>query len=495
MRIALVVTYGKLSSSEGSRIISALLKNAGHCVKSVFLTRVLPIRYEQQEIEQLHDILSNVDLVMVATYSAYVYRAIQVTQFVHQTYPGMKVIWGGPHCIAAPDLTLRHADGVCFAEGDEVIVDLVNKIESNSDYTDTPNMAFNENGTHVVNNVLPPFSDLDSLPYPDHNLNDHFLLDRELFQMTKKTYYENSRKDEFGRPRYYIMTSRGCPHKCSYCNNCLYLAMHGRNPMRYRSVDNFVGELENHLGRFDAFGRVIFGDDDFFIRPTDQIEDFAEKYRKRIGLPFMVTVSANTYKKEKMEALLDAGMIGIEMGIQSGSQRVLDEVFHRKVKVSKTKELLPQFELYQKTHELRCFLDFIIDNPYETRDDIIQTYQYLISTSLRASIRTFRLAFFPGTPLYDRAAKDGFIDPSSIDSLSDERPRSVFGESRGQVRYQQNYETFLVLLARFLHSRNLLRKIPRSVLQMLGSRLVTGVASIFPASFYGYLIERTPSLS
>lgn len=69
-----------------------------------------------------------------------------------------------------------------------------------------------------------------------------------------------------------------------------------------------------------------FADDDFFIRTLKDLEDFAEKYKCRIGLPFGVAVSPNTFSKEKMEILLDAGLKAIQTGVESGSQRVLDEV-------------------------------------------------------------------------------------------------------------------------------------------------------------------------
>lgn len=212
----------------------------------------------------------------------------------------MKVIWGGPHCISAPEFSLRYADGVCFAEGDKAIVDLADKMEAGADYLNTPNMAFNVGGSFKTNNVLPPFSDMDNLPY---------------------------------------------------------------YAIRY----------------FDFFQFVAFGDDDFLLRDRKQLEDFAGQYRKKVGLPFGICVSANTFRREKMEILLDAGLKLVQLGVQSGSQRVIDEIFDRKIKVTKTWEIVRQVEPFYKTHGLNLLLDFIIDNPYETRNDIIQTYRYLTS--------------------------------------------------------------------------------------------------------------------
>jgi radical SAM superfamily enzyme YgiQ (UPF0313 family) len=192
-----------------------------------------------------------------------------------------------------------------------------------------------------------------------------------------------------------------------------------------------------------------------------------------------VAISANTYSKEKMEILLDAGLRSVQIGIQSASQRVLDEVYARKIKVAKAREVTRQIEPYQKTHGLKILLDFIIDNPYETRDEIIQTYRYISELSPQTMINTNVLVFFPGTPIYKRAVKDGIIEPHNMKAFR------RFGDwSRGHILYQKNYETFLILLVTILR-----RRIPRFIWRTLGSTPARGIASIFPTSFYTFLAK------
>ncbi|MBE7444486.1 MAG: B12-binding domain-containing radical SAM protein [Planctomycetia bacterium] len=482
MKITLINSTN-VFACDGSHLISALLKRAGHSVRNVLLSRHRRLPYRPDEIEQLHEIVKETDLVMIAVYSSYADRAIQVTEFIRKKYPGMKVIWGGPHCISAPELSLRYADGVCFAEGDKAIVDFVGKLETGTDYLNTPNMAFNVNGSYKINNVLPPFSDLDSLPYYDYDLHDRFLLDEELLHVTKERFKGHYVHYPFGSPTFILTTSRGCPYECSYCNNIRYIAMHGHTPIRFQSVNRFIGELEYAIRYFDFFQFVAFGDDDFLLRDKKQLEEFAELYKKKIGRPFAICVSANTFRREKMEILLDAGLKLIQLGVQSGSQRILDEVFGRKIKVSKTKETVREIEPYYKTHGLNLLLDFIIDNPYEKGNDIIQTYQYLVNLPLHVIINIFCLAFFPGTPIYNKALKDSIIEPYN------EKTFKFFGMV-DKITYQRNYETILILLFQCLrrHPR-LWRYTPRFVLRAMGSRLIRGIASIFPQSFYKMLIK------
>lgn len=479
MKITLVNVTGRLSS-DGSRLISALLKRANHQVTNIFLARPEPLEYQPDELKLLDPILNETEILMLAVYSSYALRAVQVTQYARKFFPKLKIIWGGPHCISVPDMALQQADGVCFSEGDEVVVDLVNKMEAGINYLDIPNMGFRQNGERIINPVLPPFTDLDSLPYYDYNLENQYLLDRDLIPMTNDLIRERMAGYPYYIPIFFYVTSRGCPHHCSYCNNCRYLAMFGKNAPRFVSVERILEELVTILKRFNFIRFIAFGDDDFFMRPMNQLEEFARQYKDQIGLPFGVACSPNTYNKQKMEVFLDAGLKGIQMGIQSGSQRVLDDVYFRNVQINKTSKVIASLNPYQKTHQLDILVDFIVDNPYETREDILQTYQYLLRLPMGIKVNIFFLAFFPGTPIYDRALTDGLIEPF------DEKNSRFF--TRTHLRYQKNYETFLVLFLRNLRRKKTrLGRLNLFFLDILGSKAVRISASLLPSRVYSFL--------
>jgi radical SAM superfamily enzyme YgiQ (UPF0313 family) len=477
MRITLLNLSARLSS-DGSRLIAALLKRAGHKVTSVYLARSEPMFYSTVELECLDDILKRSDLVMIGVYSLYAARAAQITEFIHNRYPGLKVIWGGPHCISAPEFSICHADGVCFSEGDEAVIELVKRMESGGDYLNTPNMAFNIDGSVVLNNVLPPFSDLDGLPYCDYEFEDQYLLDKDLFPMTREKFKVHISDYPYNKPILFVLTSRGCPNNCSYCNNCRYTALFSHNPIRIQNSTRIMDELIWTLEHLDFVELVGFGDDDFFVRSIEELEDFAEKYKRKVGLPFGIAISANSFNKKKIGILLDAGLKIMQMGVQSGSEKILIEVFDRRISPSKTIWAVEQIAPYQNTHGLYLLLDFIIDNPYESKDDIIKTYKYILALPPSVKLNIFFLSFFPGTPIYERALADGIIEPFTYDSFRFYR--------RGEVKYQKNYETFLVLFAAYLRNKSK-RYIPSVLLHFLGSRPVRALASLLPDSLYASL--------
>ncbi len=474
MEITLINVSGRLAC-DGSRLISSLLKRVGHKVKNVYLARPQP-EYELSELERLEEILKTSDLVMIAVYSNYSGRAIRISNLIHQRFPGLKVVWGGPHCIATPELSLNYADAVCFSEGDEAVVQLVDRLDAGTDYLNIPNMAFKVNGSYVVNEVLPPFSDLDNLPYYDYDLDNQFLLDGELLPLTRDKIKALTEQYPFYVPTIYFLTSRGCPHECSYCNNCRYVSMFGKNLIRFYSVDRLIDEIKHTLTTLPFIEFIGFGDDDFFARPQDQIEAFAARYKKEVGIPFGVAASTRTYRTQKMEILLDHGLKAFNIGIQSGSQRVIDEVYNRKISLEKTRDVIKKIAPYSDTRGLAIIVDFIIDNPYETKDDIIKTYNYLLDLPPRLKPNLFYLSIFPGTPIYKRAMKDGFIKESSGEIF-----RSY---TRSCVRYQRNYETFLVLLLRIARLHPRLKKIPKFLFRLLGSKPVRKLASLVPEFVY-----------
>lgn len=477
MTVTLVNVSGRLST-DGSRLISALLKRAGHEVRNVALTRVDPLRYGEDELSLLHPLLEGAGAFLLSVYSSYAVRAAQVSDWMHRNYPGVPVVWGGPHCISTPRLGLAHADGVCFSEGDEAIVDLIDRIARGADWSTTPNFAFRIDGREARNPVLPPFRGLDGLPYYDYEFEGHWLLDRELVPMSRGIMKDRLASWPLRVPTFYYMTSRGCPHNCSYCNNCRFQALWGAAPVRLQGIERCIAELEYQIRRLGFIEFVALADDDFLVRSRDQIAAFAESYRTRVGLPFGVAFSARTFRKEKLEPLLDSGLAVVQMGVQSGSQRMLDEVYQRDVAVTKTQEVTAQ--LSNIAERLNVSYDFIIDSPWETREDCYRTYSYIRDLPPSISVNLFFLTIFPGTPLYDRAVVEGLVNPESQWSG---RP-----SAKTRLRYQRNWETVLILTIRLV--RLVLRRRSRVVswvMRVLGSRSMRLAMRILPGMVFSAL--------
>ncbi len=471
----LLFNCARLLTSDGARLISALLKREGHEVKMVCLTKDFAsagVRYANftpSELDECRSLIEPAGLIMMAVLSPFSLRAAAISAFVRENYPDKKILWGGPHGISSHEMSLRHADMVCYAEGDEAVIDLVNRIERGEDYTEVDNMAFLVEGKVKVNPVRRRREDLDTLPMPDYDFEDHYILDNGLHPMTVDRFMQNATCYGFWEPTYFCLTTWGCPHTCTYCNNVRFIKIYGRRKIRFRGVAHIMEELERMRERLPAIGKVFFPDDDFFLRDLDVMREFMAAYKERIGFPFAACCSFNSFDEEKMEVLVEGGLRLLEIGVQSANPKTLTEVYDRSVLLDRSRYVIEKVMEYRRSHGVQLMLDFIVDNPYETEEQVLETVRYINSLPKGIRISTFSLCLFPGTPLFDRAVEDGLIDKE------DETVYNI--GYKHMIRYQKNLPTLLMKIFSKYPG------VPRTLTRLLSSKTISSLGRLVPNRF------------
>jgi radical SAM superfamily enzyme YgiQ (UPF0313 family) len=144
--------------------------------------------------------------------------------------------------------------------------------------------------------------------------------------------------------------------------------------------------------------------------PYPVLEEFAVKWKKEIGLPFSVLGLIPVYvKREKLELLIWAGMNRVRMGIQSGSDRIL-KFYNRPNKpgvIKKSTSIIGDFKDYM----IPPAYDIILDNPIETRQDVIDTLELIYEMPRPFTLNIFALRVIPNTKLADDLEKANFNIP------------------------------------------------------------------------------------
>jgi len=130
--------------------------------------------------------------------------------------------------------------------------------------------------------------------------------------------------------------------------------------------------------------------------------------------------------REKFDLLVDAGLTNIGMGIQSGSSRIID--LYKRDKVGNVKQALKAAHIINSYKGLMPFYDFIVENPFETREDLLDTIRLLIALPRPYETRAYALSFFPGTPLYDKALADGILHADLRDKTFGQRTHGSYLE-------------------------------------------------------------------
>jgi anaerobic magnesium-protoporphyrin IX monomethyl ester cyclase len=407
----------------GVRILSASLRRAGHQVQCIFLpprvnkgtkTPKFKIGYTSELLDEVLSLCVGSDLVGLSLMTNQFIQATSLTQHLKKHQMSAPIIWGGIQPTAEPEVCLEYTDIVCLGEGEEALLELVDHMEQGRSYLETRNMWFKLKDGIIRNPIRPLVQDLDTIPFPDYSCENHFIGQGDRIEVLTKddlVQFEGARchKLEHG-VNYPMMTSRGCPFACTYCCNDVYKRLYPKQKhLRWRSVDNVISELQMIQKEIAPLSFVTMVDDNFTARKQRELELFCERYRTEIGVPFACQCSPLTITQEKMDILLDAGCAKIVMGIETGSERIANMYnrgrFHKAVPAA-----ISLIEKYRSRMPLPPAYQFIIDNPYETLEETLDTLQLAVSLPRPRANPIYSLMLFPGTELYERAQQDGLIE-------------------------------------------------------------------------------------
>ncbi|MCX8063643.1 MAG: B12-binding domain-containing radical SAM protein [Candidatus Hydrogenedentes bacterium] len=329
------------------------------------------------------------------------------TKLVKDVLPESYTVWGGIEATTEPEKCARVADFVCVGEGEMALVDFLNIVKKGGrreELEEVSNMAFfTEGGEFRCNPLYPLITDLDSLP--------------PLRQIPVESYVDVGNRVEpvgvkhlmsYKRYRgqvYKIMTSRGCPYGCAYCCNRFLRNLYGKWPIRQRSVQHVIRELELAVREGPPILYVDIIDDCFFASDIEYLKEFCREYKEKIGIPFIAKTTAREASHERMQLLVDAGMTWTNMGLQSGSDRTCLEIYKRPTKSEKFIEAAKIISQYP----VGIYYDIILDNPFETQEDLLNTAVTLGKTPGPFMPLFFSLRFYPGTELRKQAVNEGLI--------------------------------------------------------------------------------------
>ena len=200
------------------------------------------------------------------------------------------------------------------------------------------------------------------------------------------------------------MASRSCPFRCSYCCNSFLNKLYNNNRIRKRSVDNVIQEIKYAINLINRISFINFIDDQFFTS-KEWNDEFVRKYKKEINLPFIVRLVPGSFTEDDLKAMKDAGLMFVQCGIQSGSEKTNRMIFNRRFKRDNIIESSQIFS-NNKIHPL---YDVIIQNDLEDNSDRDATIKLLLNLKKPFSFIFFALTPYPRTPLEKIYKERGII--------------------------------------------------------------------------------------
>ncbi|MEA2037291.1 MAG: radical SAM protein [Nanoarchaeota archaeon] len=384
------------------RILSSSLKSAGHDTQIIFLPQRFDEAYKDEILDQVVRIAKDSNLIGISFMTNFFFNAVQIIKKLKIL--DMPIVCGGIHPTVRPEECLKHADIVCIGEGERTIVELASRIKEKRSLKDLKGIWYNHGDKIIKNKMRELIQDLDSLPFPDYDIDSHYVLDEnKIKRMTRLLLMKHIY-------RYYsTVSTRGCPFGCTYCCNNIYNKMYaGQKIVRKRSISNLIKELTQIKNKYPEIQTIQIIDDSFFIYTKEEIKEFSEKYKSKINVGLYVPgISPATFDEDKFSYLVDAGLMETRMGIQTASENV-KKIYHRNYSnelVLKAAKGITKFR--DKLKMIRY--DIILDNPFESEEDSIETLKFMSKLPTPCLFTFFSLTFYPGTQLYNLAKEKGFI--------------------------------------------------------------------------------------
>ncbi|MFA7080482.1 MAG: radical SAM protein [Candidatus Bathyarchaeia archaeon] len=336
------------------------------------------------------------DIVGVTSSTLTYKTGLKLIKEVKELLPNCIIIAGGPHVTFWDDNALEECpelDVVVRKEGENTILELVQKIEAGKSYDDVLGITYRKNGEIVRTPDRPYIEDLDSLPFPA----------RHLWPMEKFKDYEDV---------LYLIMSRGCVYWCEFC--CT-VRMHGRK-FRMRSPKNVVDELE-FLHKTYGHKKFTFCDDAFTV-DQPRIEEFCDEILKRnLKIEWNCGSRVDLVTKELLAKMKEAGCVSFWCGIESGTQQVLDAM-----KKGITPELTEKVLGWVRELGLKPAPNVILGFPGETKESAWDTIKFVEKVA-PDDLGFYNVATpFPGTPLYDLVKEKGWLRVTDFDKYDTTRP-------------------------------------------------------------------------
>jgi anaerobic magnesium-protoporphyrin IX monomethyl ester cyclase len=313
------------------------------------------------------------------------------------------VVAGGPHVNVLGEQTAEHAliDAVLQGPGHRSMPVFVRALVEDSDWSAVPGLIALTSEGMIKGPINPPTIDVFGR-YPWHLL--------EVGQYI--------RRDATVAPRTLnYVSSLGCVYKCQFCYELTY-----KRKYSAMTALNLVDDIEELQNQYGITG-VKFYDADWFINPKRAVGFCDEVIRRGLKLSWAASINPNDIIKARrtqpdlLGKVAASGCSRLLMGMESGSDRVLQDIVKKEI----TREQLKEVAAEIASNNILGSYTFIVGFPGETDAEVEETYSLideLRTLTPTPETRVHLFAPYPGTPLYEQALHFGFVPPSDLEGWS-----------------------------------------------------------------------------
>ena len=316
----------------------------------------------------------------------------KIAEKVKKHSPRIITILGGVHVTAEPGETLKRYpqfDYSIIGEGEIAFTEFLEALSRQRPVNNILSLVWKEGKNINVNQRRAFFKSLDEFPAPAFDLVPN------LFNHYRLSVFGTKSFRSVG-----LVTSRGCSGKCTFCD----LGVVGRG-FRYHSAFYLINLMKDLYSNYRVSDFLFY--DDLFVGSRPRLKEICETIiNEKLPFTWSCCARADFLHPDMMALMKKAGCWMIEVGIESGCQRIIDSMRKNvsKERIRECVNSIAEAGIVSKGN-------FIFGNPGETHDSIMESIDFACGLKLNYFQHTF-LVPLPGSELYETAGKYGNFDPS-----------------------------------------------------------------------------------
>jgi radical SAM superfamily enzyme YgiQ (UPF0313 family) len=376
----------------GLAYLGAVSEEAGHKVN------VIDCQAEKLTSESFRERIaqSPSDIIGVTATTLLYKSAMKLISIAKEVHPQAVTVLGGSHGTFWDENALKEypaLDIVVRKEGELTLIDLTEKIEGKTSFTNVLGITYRSDNKIFRNADRPFIEDLDSLPFPAHQLLP----------------LENLKHN--GKIIFPLVSSRGCVYWCDFCST---VRMFGRG-YRMRSPKNVVDEMQLIHDKY-GIDQVTFYDDAFSVDRNRVIKICEELHARNLSLKWDCGTRVDMVDRELLKTMYNAGCFAVWLGVESGSEAILGAM-NKKIRIDQTKVA------YKTAHQvgLMTIANVVLGFPGETEQTALETIG-LVKELNPDDVGFYIATPYPGTPMYEKVIENGWLRVTDFDKYDTAAP-------------------------------------------------------------------------
>jgi anaerobic magnesium-protoporphyrin IX monomethyl ester cyclase len=447
MRVTLVY-HGRYVVRQALELetLASVIRSRGHHVELVYEPDTFGVTDNLLQIPRLARLLSSPeriqhriegtrpDVIVFSVLPGSFRWSVQIASAAKDSL-GVPTAFIGLHPSVVPERVMREpaVDYAIQGEVENVIHPLLDALRAGCDVGGVKNLWYRSNG-EVVHTPRAELVDLDALPLPD----------KDLFRpyVTQNCSYA-------------AMVSRGCPYRCSFCEETCSRDLYGGGRyFRRKSVDSVMAELVAGKKRY-RYREVIFKDS-YLSGNREWLAALMDRYRREIGVPFKCFCTISGFDAETARLLRQGGCYSIEFGLQTWNADIRRNVLHR---VETNEGAIEAFR-HCADQKLWYDVDHMFNLPFESERDHIEAARCYRRLPYLNRVKVHFLVYLPTAEIVARGMETGALPGNAPELLADGRESDFYDQHGVSEERRRSVAGFAALF-------KLLPIIPERVLEWL----------------------------